>query len=805
MILNWIKIFIYQLRQNMLFSILNILGLSIGIGGVIFAILLWNEEHSYNEWNPEKDNVFIVVNDVGDNMLWPMTVAPIGPVLKNSATEIESLCYYQANYYSEIVAYKGKKEMLDKVFDTQETFFDYFPFEFLKGNPKTALKGGNGIVLSEEAAKRIFGDEDPMGKSVQYGGNWTHIVTGVYRVPGKSSVAPQAVVTLMEDNLKRNLDQWGNFNFGMMVKVKNPADADKVAKRIEDAFYTNRTLKYAKEEGMTPEAFVKKYGRLRSYLEPLSQVRLHSRVDNAFPEGVGNYKFLVIMAGLSVLILVLSIVNYVNLATANAIKRAKEVGVRKIIGASKGNIIKQFLFETTFMTLFAILLALAMVELSLPYYNEFLNKTMTMVGAQFYLQLIAIFVVVLVMAGIFPAVYVANFESLKVLKGNFGRSKSGVWLRNGMLILQFSIAAFFIIGSYIVYKQVEFMSNKDLGFKGAQVVDINFRFKPNEEDFTRYATIKQELLKINGVQDVSAGAFNFGWGASSSSGFSYKKGPNIQAKNIAMDYNMLEMMKIKLVEGRMFSPQIASDTITSIMVNKTALAMMGEKDPLGKEIEWNDKKLKVVGIVDDFHINGPQQQIQPMMFFHYKTISWMQGNMNHIFVKVNPENMDQTIAAIEKFWGSKVDTEYPFSYDFVDKTFARTFEQFVKQKNLFSLLNIVVILIALFGLFALASYSIERRMKEIAIRKTLGAETASLLKELSKQYLMFCLIGFLVAFVPTFMILQKWLEDFAYRIEISAAPFLIGFVVLCVLTIVIVLSKAYQATRIDVLKYLKYE
>ena len=804
MILNWLKIFIYQLRQNMLFSILNILGLSIGIGGIIFAILLWNEEHSYNDWNPEKDNVFFVINDVGENMLWPMTVAPVGPVLESTAKELESFCYYQNNYYNEIIRYNGKKEVLEKVFDAQKTFFDCFPFEMVKGNAKTALRDINNIALSENAAKRIFGNEDPMGKTVLYGSR-SMTVTAVYKVPGKSSVNPDAIVTLMDAALKKNLDQWGNFNFGLMFKVKNPADAPKVAKRIEDAFYVNRTLKYAKEEGMTPEAFVKKYGRLRTYVESLSQSRLHSKSEIAFPEGVGNYQFLVIMAGLSVLILLLSIVNYVNLATANAVKRAKEVGVRKIIGASKSNIVKQFLFETTFITLFAILLALAIVELSLPYYNEFLNKSLVMVGAQFYLQLLAIFVTVIITAGIFPAAYVANFESLKVLKGNFGRSKNGVWLRNGMLILQFAIAAFFIIGSYIVYEQVDFMTNKDLGFKGTQVIDVDFRLKPNEEDFHRYATIKQELLKIPGVQSVSAGAFNFGHGASSSSGFNYKKGPNIQSKNIAMDYNMLDIMRIKVLEGRGFSEQIASDTISAVLVNKTTVAMMGEQEPIGKEIDWNGNKLKIIGVVDDFHIQGPQVEIPPMVFFHYRTIDWMQTNMNHVFVKIDPQDMDKTIAAVEKFWESKVETDYSFHYEFVDKTFARTYEQFVKQKNLFSLLNIVVILIALFGLFALASYSIERRMKEIAIRKTLGAETSSLLKELSKQYLVFCLIGFVVAFVPTWFVLQKWLEDFAYRITISPVPFVIGFVVLCTLTIVIVLSKAYQATRIDVLKYLKYE
>ncbi len=803
MILNWLKIFIYQLRQNLLFSVLNVLGLSIGIAGVVFAILYWNEEHSYNDWNPEKDRVFQVTNDLGNGLIWAHNVAPLGPYLQKTVPEVESICYFQNMYYKENIVYRGKRELFDKVFDAQNTFFSNFPFEFIRGNRRTALTDATCIALSEQAARRIFGQSDALGQQVQYAGR-TLTVKGVYRVPGKSSVNPDAVTNLMEKRLNDNKDQWGNFNFGLVVRLKDASQAAAVERKIENIFFENRIKQWAKEEGITPEEFVKKNGMINIKLEPLATARLRSTA-NAYPENQGNYQFLLIMAGLSVLILVLSIVNYVNLATANAIKRAKEVGVRKIIGATKGHIVWQFLFETTLLTLFAVLLALAIVELSLPYYNDFLGKELLMVGAQFYWQLLCIFAVVIVLAGIFPAIYVANFESLKVLKGNFGRSKSGVWLRNGMLILQFSIASFFIIGSYIVYKQVEFLGNKDLGFEGSQVIDLHFRYQQGEEKFDRYHTIKQELEKIGGVEGVSAGAFGFGTGSNSSSGFNYKGGENIQGKNIAMDFKLLSLMKIKVVEGRELDPRIASDTISSVLINKATQRAMGEKDPVGKEFEWNTAKLKIVGVVDDFHLGSPQEEIPPMVFFHYKTIKWMEGNMDHIFVKINPDNLQQTLAGIEQFWTAKVDTEYPFAYDFVDKKFARTYEQFVKQKNLFSLLNVVVILIALFGLFALASYSIERRMKEIAIRKTLGAETASLLRELSKQYLVFCIIGFIVAFVPTWYVLQMWLEDFAYRIDLSATPFVIGFVALCILTIVIVLTKAYQATRIDVLQYLKYE
>lgn len=811
MLKNWINIFLYHIKNNKLFTALNVLGLSIGIAGLIFAILYWNDEHSYNDWNPYKERVFQSINRVSPTDYWASNVAPLEAHLKTDFNEIESYCYMDNWYYEEIVQYKNKKEIL-KITDAQKTFFEMFPFDFIQGNAKTALKDNTSIALSKAAAEKLFGTENPMGKIVKYSGR-NLVVRGVYTIPGKSSMQPNAVTNLIDNRLLPEKENWGNFSFGLMLKLKNPNDKEKVTAKIQKLMFENRIVKWAKSEGITIEEWLKKNGGddLKVILEPLKDSRLHS-ITEGFAEGRGNYQFLLIMVGLSVLILILSIVNYINLSTANAIKRAKEVGVRKIIGASKSNIIKQFIFETILITTFSILLALVIVELSLPYYNEFLGKKLVIFGSQFYLQLALIFIITIIVAGIFPAVYVSNFETLKVLKGNFGRSKSGIWLRNGMLILQFAIATFFIIGSYIVYEQIKFISTKDLGFKGDQVLSITYRNKYDwKEDnykkkvYNRYNMIKTEISKINGVEQVATGAFSFGSANGSTSGFTYKNSHNIQGRNMGVDFGMLELMQIKIKEGRSLSEKFASDTISSMLVNETALKEMGEKDPIGKPVDWNGHKLKIVGVVKDFNLFGPQDKVPPMVFFHFKTVDWMLQNANKIHVKVKGENMEQTIADIEKFWVKNVDTDYPFQYDFVDKEYARTYETYVKQKNLFSLLNVIVILIALFGLFSLASFSIQRRMKEIAIRKTLGAETNVLLKELSKQYIVFCIIGFLIALFPVYYLLNLWLENFAFRIDISIIPFIIGFVVLLILTLVVVLSKAYQATQVAVLKYLKYE
>jgi putative ABC transport system permease protein len=809
MLKNWINIFIYHIKNNKLFTALNVLGLSIGIAGLIFATLYWNDEQSYDQWNPEKENVFQVLSDLGNGNIWVNNPVTMESFIKDDPN-IDKMMFCESWYESPLYKYKGKKIIIEKKFNAQNNFFEFFPFILLQGNSKAVFQNENSIAMSQKTATLFFGKENPFGKQIQYEDRIL-TVTAVYKFPGNSSIAPDAVVNNMKSRLDENKDQWGNFNNGWFIKLKNPSKTTELSAKLDRIYYENKIIKEAKGEGISPKEYEKKYGHYHFILEPLSVSRLHTKAQG-MPEGKGNYQFLLIMVGLSILILVLSIVNYVNLATATAIRRAKEVGVRKTVGASKLDIIKQFLFETVITVLFSILLSLVIVELSLPYYNELLDKELIIYGSQFYGQLILIFFVTVALAGVFPAIYVSNFETLKVLKGNFGRSKSGVWLRNGMLILQFSIASFFIIGSYIVYAEVNYLANKNLGFSGEQVLEITY-YKPdfdlNEKNFiqkifNRYTTIKNEISKIKGVEQVTTGAFRFGGGNDSSSSFSYH-GANIQGQNIGIDFGMLEMMKIQMIQGRYLDPKIASDTINSMMVNEAALKIMNEKKPIGKIVNWNDHKLKIIGVVKDFSLFSPQGKVPPMVFFHLKTVDWMIGNISNIYIKVEAEDMGQTIADIEKFWTKKVDSDYPFHYDFVDKNYKRTYKTYVKQKNLFSLLNVVVIGIALFGLFALATYSIQRRMKEIAIRKTLGAETNVLLKELSKQYIIFCVIGFLMAVFPVYYLLNKWLENFAYRIDISIYPFLIGFVALLSLTLLVVLSRAYQATRVDVLKYLKYE
>ncbi|CAM3541726.1 ABC transporter permease [Flavobacterium chungbukense] len=805
MLRNWINIFIYQIKSNRLFTALNILGLSIGIAGLIFALLYWNDEQNYNAWNPEKDNVYQVLVQLSDMPAMSDCALFLKTALDQDPN-VKSILYADSWYQKDKIIYKGKKEFVDKIINVEQNFFSFFPFEIIKGDAISAIKDDSSIAISDSMAKRIFGNENPIGKQIKCF-DQLFSVRAVYHIPGNSSIAPNVIINKMKQYTTSGLT--GPFVLKLLLKVKDPSKVDLTRQKLERIYNHDFIAIIAKEAGFTVEVMTKKVGHFTVILEPLAKARLHSIIDG-YPETRGNFQFLIIMMGLSLLILVLSIVNYINLATANAVKRAKEVGVRKISGASKGDIISQFLFETVLITTFSILLALVIVELTLPYYNNFLNKNILLLASQFYIQLILIFIITILTAGLFPAIYISNFETFKVLKGNFERSKNGIWLRNGMLIFQFAIASFFIIGSNIVYQQIKFLQNKDLGFKGDQIISVSLNFpsvdyqgeNAAQNIYNKYNVIKQQLSKIKGVEQISTGLIAFDGSDNSLAGVLYND-ELFKQRVIPLDFGMFEMLNIKIIKGRNFDKKLASDTINSVIINESALKLINLKDPLGKELVIREKKLKIIGISQDFNLLSPELKVPPIAFYNIKMFG-MSQNINKVYAKLKRDDMENTIADIEKLW-SKVDPEYPFRYDFVDNQYARTYEAYVKQKNLFSLLNVIVILIALFGLFALASYSIQRRMKEIAIRKTLGAETNILLRELSKQYVVYCAIGFLMAIFPAYFLLQKWLNNFAFRIEIPILPFIYSFILLLFLTLLIVLAKAYQATKMDILRYLKYE
>lgn len=802
MIKSWFKIFITHSIKNKVFTFLTIFGLAIGITSLIFALLYWNNETSYNKWNPNREVVFEVLSNLPSGEKWEYTQAGIAKNIKLKSNKLQDYCYYLPNYIEENVIVNGKNNYATNIIISQSNFFDFFPFEFINGNIDTFKKNKNSIALEEREAKSIFGDKNPINQIMSINDE-IFVITGVFKLNDLSSIKPKYVVSTIDSDIKRNESEWGNYNYCLLLKI-NKKDIQEIERVGEEVLTTFKVAEDSKYKGLSVDEYLSEYGKYTIELQSLDEARLSKKI-SGFSEGKGNRVLLHILVGLSILILVLSVINYINLSTAQAMKRAKEVGVRKVFGASKKNIVYQFVFETSIITFFALLFALCLTELCLPYYNNLIGKSLVLNIVDFGFYLVYIFLIVVLFAGFFPAVYIANFEELKVLKGNFSRSKNGIWVRNSMLILQFTIATFFIVSGLIVTQQVDYLSKKDLGFKGNQILSVNYTISNNDK-YKLYEAFKNDLAKIKGVEDVNISTLNFGRGAGSSSGFSLPNSKfSTQAQNVAFDFGYFDLFKMKIIEGRDLDSNIVSDSTKNVLLNERAIRDLGGKVPLGTEFEWNGKKFKLIGIVKDFNLRSPQEEVPPMLFMHMRTVDWMTSNITNFVVKIDSENTEETLANLEKFWKEKIDANTPFSYEFIDKKFARSYESYSKQKAMFNILNAIVIGIALFGLFALSSFTIERKYKEIAIRKVLGAETGSLLKLLTQQYIVMVVIGFILALIPSYYLMQKWLENFHYRIDIEWMVYVFAFFLLLILTLIVVISKAFFATRLNLLNYLKYE
>lgn len=802
MIKSWFKIFITHSIKNKVFTFLTIFGLAIGITSLIFALLYWNNETSYNKWNPNREVVFEVLSNLPSGEKWEYTQAGLAKNIKLKSNKLQDYCYYLPNYIEENVIVNGKNNYATNIIISQSNFFDFFPFEFINGNIDTFKKNKNSIALEEREAKSIFGDKNPINQIMSINDE-IFVITGVFKLNELSSIKPKYVVSTIDSDIKRNESEWGNYNYCLLLKI-NKKDIQEIERVGEEVLTTFKVAEDSKYKGLSVDEYLSEYGKYTIELQSLDEARLSKKI-SGFSEGKGNRVLLHILVGLSILILILSVINYINLSTAQAMKRAKEVGVRKVFGASKKNIVYQFVFETSIITFFALLFALCLTELCLPYYNNLIGKSLVLNIVDFGFYLVYIFLIVVLFAGFFPAVYIANFEELKVLKGNFSRSKNGIWVRNSMLILQFTIATFFIVSGLIVTQQVDYLSKKDLGFKGNQILSVNYTISNNDK-YKLYEAFKNDLAKIKGVEDVNISTLNFGIGAGSSSGFSLPNSKfSTQAQNVAFDFGYFDLFKMKIIEGRDLDSNIVSDSTENVLLNERAIRDLGGKVPLGTEFEWNGKKFKLIGIVKDFNLRSPQEEVPPMLFMHMRTVDWMTSNITNFVVKIDSENTEETLANLEKFWNEKIDANTPFSYEFIDKKFARSYESYSKQKAMFNILNAIVIGIALFGLFALSSFTIERKYKEIAIRKVLGAETGSLLKLLTQQYIVMVVIGFIFALIPSYYLMQKWLENFHYRIDIEWMVYVFAFFLLLILTLIVVISKAFFATRLNLLNYLKYE
>lgn len=805
MLYNWIKIAFRNFAKNKIATTINVFGLTIGMLAIILSFLYWKDELNYNQWNPYKNEVHQVIHDVGDSDgLWSTAVYPEGPTLKERFPEVTDYLYIE--WQEGALIRKGNTSTyLYGLYPATSNFFEFFPFEFTEGSPNNALSDLQSIAISEKWKAQLFGEKNALGETIAIEDK-NYIVKGVYKNEMGSAEQPDAVIPLDWDKTWEDYgDHWGMFASRLYIKLKPGSYSKELLERMEhETFYTKQAVPEAKREGISIEEYYEKYGETKIDLEPLHSMRLFSKGDGG-NAGKGNLTIIYIQTGLAVLILILSCVNFINLTTANAMKRAKEVGIRKTLGAQRKNILLQFMLEVTFLCVFALILALVFAEILLPYYNEYLNKAIKLEVYSLLGYIFLVLVIVILISGVFPSLYLSNFQPLKVLKGNFTRSKSGIWIRNTLMGVQFFISAFFFIGGIIVYLQVHYMMHRDLGFNPDQTVVV-YMNNYNENRYNKYELIKQSFQNVSGIENISSGMRVPGYRYNNSSQLYYLDRIT-QATNCAMDFNFLDLLDINIQEGRALSAEISSDTIQNILVNESLLKELGITDPINTEVEsgMNNQKFKIVGVVEDYFIEGFNNQIKPTIYFHWNTVDWQKNNLSAVLFKINPEQMETALKEIEKRWTTEIEPGYPFKYAFVDKQFAKTYLIYEKQKDIFFILTIVVILIASLGLFGLVSFIIEQRMKEISIRKVLGASPRDLVKMFSKNYLLIAAAAILCNLPITYYLMKRWLEDFVYRIDIPIWPFALAFIALLALTFIIIAVRTLYATNNKPTEYLKYE
>jgi putative ABC transport system permease protein len=804
----WLKIFFRNSKKNWLNTLINISGLTLGLAGLLIVLLYLNEEKSYNQWNPNKEDVYRVnLKQAKNSEVWFTVNAGMYLTFPKELPEVTESIMVKPFYRSKVIQYKNAFEFNDKTIFTEPQFFDFFPFKIIEGSTQKFAETRTNIALSKAYADRIFKGDKAVGNTVKIDDE-NYIVSCVYEIPKNSHHEPEVLIQFDEE-FEVN---WGNHNNEVFCRITKGTDLEALKQKMNQVIIEKGFRKNVEENGMTIKEFDKKYGIPTVLLDKLDTLYLHNTAKRAGPSGTGNYQLLMVLLGLSILLIVISCVNFINLSVATGSQRAKEVGVKKTLGLSKKQLLFQYIFEIVLQGLISFIFALVVVELALPFFNEFVQTEISILHTDSLLILFFTAIFVSLFVGSIPALYLSNFKAIEVLKGSVSKSKKGNLARNIMLGLQFLISGFFIISMLIVGNQINYMMEKDLGFDKEQILSVNVYSMPNK--YKKYKLAKEVLSKKENIIDVTTSMFVPGEGYVSGTSLGHKiNDKDLNTASNVVDYNYIDFAKIKILKGRNFSDEKATDKINKIIINETAAKELGiYNKPLGEKLtlgwledEDTTNSFEVIGMVKDYHFDGFDNVIAPMFFVLWDDMSFTHSWIPAIQFKIKPTNIDKTIAEIEAYWRQNVDAKYPFSYEFLDQKFAKTYKKYQKQQTLFLVLSFLVILISLLGLFALATLTIQQRLKEVAIRKTLGASVREIMFQLLQSFLKIVIVSSVVLIPVAYYFMQNWLQNFIYRIEMPILPYILTPIILIVLVFLVVGLKAYKATKINLIKYLKFE
>ncbi len=796
---NYFKIASRRIKRQKGFSFINIAGLAIGMACAIIMLLWVQNELSYDRFHEKGDSLFRVAayvsfpNTSSHSVIGP---PPLAPALKEEFPEI-----IQSTRVDDCPRLVFKHR--DKAFYEQKglladpSFLEMFTFPLLEGNPQTALSDSYSIILTEKTAIKYFGDENPISKTLMVEG-FPIKVTGVMKnVPENSHFQFDFVLPFeIRREMGDNLDHWGNSNTYAYVELHEQAIPSEVDKKIEN-YLRDKLAKVFQMENPFD---------IRLYLQNILDIHLSSHIEDQEYAVVSDRKYVYIFSVVALFILVIACINFMNLFTARSMKRAKEIAMRKVVGSKRSQLVKQFLTESLLFSFISLLVAIVVVYSFLPITQNLLNKSLVMnlLDFKFAAALLLITFLTGILAGSYPALFLSSFSSIRILKRADQGARGQLMVRRFLVIAQFSLSIILIIATIIIFRQINFMQNTDLGFEKENVV-----YMPLKGNIGRqYETFKNELLQESSILSISAKNSHPLLGSDYTTDIEWPgKDPaqKILMEATGVDYDYIETMKLEMKEGRSFSREYQTDARGAFLLNERAVQLMGLESPLGKEIGVWGKKGVVIGIVKDAYFRSLKQQIEPQIQYLYSDLDTREMNeYGVILVRVKGGQIPEAIALLEKTW-KKMEIDYPFEFGFLDQSVD---DQYRKETQISHIINIFTMLglfISCMGLFGLASFMAEQRTKEIGIRKVLGASVSQILFMLSKDFAKWVALASLVAWPVAYFILRKWLGDFAYRVDLSIILFLLATAFTLVVALLTVSYQAVKAATSNPVNALRYE
>jgi len=786
---NLIKTAFRHILKHPGYSILNILGLTLGISSALFLIIYVSDEISYDRYHEKADRIYRVsskITEPDDQFTWNVAQIPFGPQVVQDYPEVQSFVRFIPMGRS-LYKYEDKEFNEEDFFYVDSTLFDIFTYKVIKGEVKTALLQPKKIILTEKIATKYFGASDPIGKTLTSGTN-VYEVTGVIEdVPTNSHFRFDALAS--RNNLPKQLGNWGNF--GIFTYLLFPEDFD------VKAFETKMQGMY---DAYMKTIFEAMKIKIEYILEPITKIHLYS-TNAGEPEPTGSITYVYIFAIVALFLVLIAGMNYMNLATARSARRAREVGLRKVVGSRRGPLIAQFLSESTVFTIISLVLSIIILVALLPKFNTLAGKSFDLhiiYSPVVILTLVGVILVVGLLGGSYPAFFLSRFSPVTVLKGEITQGSAGSLFRKILVVFQFAISVIMIICTLVVFRQLNYLKTKDQGFDQKDVINLTL----NGQMVLKYPVLKQVLTDFPEIKYVTSTNSAVGEGSGKVI-FNVETDLGMTQKGVnfvVVDHDFVDALGIKMAEGRDFQEDMPSDTLTGAVVNETFAKRMNWSDPIGKKVELGDAntlRARVIGVMKDYHQTGMYNEIESLLMVY-------RARNNQVYIKLSGNNNQAALSYIESKW-KEIFPDQPFTYTYLSERFNRQFEADEKRGLIFTIFTILAILIACLGLFGLASYMVEQRTKEIGIRKVFGANESTILQLIAKDFLILVTAGIITAIPIAWYLMSDWLQNYVYRTNIGVPLIIMASLLTIAITFITISYKAYQAAVMNPAKSLKTE